>query len=66
MAQDDTILEAAQILKDEKDIIFLMAGDGADWERLKKSEDLQLQNLHLIGQLNEIKLKLFGWLRVFQ
>ena len=54
----DTILEAAQILKDEKDIIFLMAGDGADWERLKKkSEDLQLQNLHLIGQIERNKIE---------
>ena len=33
----DTILEAAQILKDEKDIIFLMAVSGTDWERLKKN-----------------------------
>ena len=48
----DTLLEAAQLLRDNKDIIFLLIGDGAERERLlQKKEAMGLTNLLMLPQL---------------
>ncbi len=48
----DTILNAAEILKDDSRIGFLLVGDGAERERLlKRAADLQLKNVQIVGQL---------------
>ncbi len=47
----DTVLDAAKRLKDEKDILFLLVGDGAERQRLvqeKKKRDLG--NILMVGQ----------------
>jgi len=42
----DVIIKAADILKDRKDILFLIVGDGVEKKRLiKKAEDLELNNV---------------------
>ena len=47
----DTILEAAQLLKDEPRFAFLMAGGGAEEARLReKRETLKLDNVVMLGQ----------------
>jgi len=47
----DTILEAAQLLRDEPEIVFLMVGDGAEKERLKRRrEALGLANVVMLDQ----------------
>ncbi len=48
----ETILQAAEILKDEKDIVFLMVGEGAERARLLKMKKAkQLDNVIMQGQL---------------
>ncbi|MBW7881858.1 MAG: glycosyltransferase family 4 protein [Caldilineaceae bacterium] len=48
----DVILEAADRLRDRHDIVFVMAGDGAERERLvQKKEHMGLENLLILGQL---------------
>jgi len=48
----DTIIEAAELLRDREDIVFLMAGDGAERERLQNEvENRQLTNVKMLGQL---------------
>lgn len=47
----DTILEAAELLKDETDIVFLMVGDGAERARLAEAvESRGLSNVKMMGQ----------------
>jgi glycosyltransferase involved in cell wall biosynthesis len=47
----DTVLRAAQRLKDEPGIAFLLAGDGAERERLQQRRDeLGLANVVMVGQ----------------
>jgi glycosyltransferase involved in cell wall biosynthesis len=46
------ILRAAELLRDRPDIVFLMAGDGAERERLvREREALGLANVLIAGQL---------------
>ena len=48
----ETVLDAAALLRDERDIAFLLVGDGADRERLiARSRALGLANVHFAGQL---------------
>lgn len=47
-----TLVEAAELLRDREDIIFLMAGDGAERRRLvAEVERRGLNNIILLGQL---------------
>jgi colanic acid biosynthesis glycosyl transferase WcaI len=47
----DTILEAAEILKDDERIAFLLVGDGSERARLLElAEKKGLANVHIIGQ----------------
>lgn len=48
----DTIIEAAELLRDRQDIVFLMAGDGAERQRLvEEVRQRRLPNVILLGQL---------------
>lgn len=48
----DTVLEAANLLRDDTRIGFLLVGDGAERERLvEKAAALKLDNLRIVGQL---------------
>ncbi len=48
----DTVLDAAEILRDDPRIGFLLVGDGAERIRLeKRKEQMGLDNLHIAGQL---------------
>lgn len=48
----ETILEAAEILKDRPDIVFIMVGDGAERGRLLSlKNDMNLNNVLMIGQM---------------
>lgn len=48
----DTILRAADTLRNSKDIVFLMVGDGAERAKLqKKAQDDGLDNVRILGQL---------------
>lgn len=48
----DALLDAAALLRDERDIAFLLVGDGADRERLvTRARALGLGNVHFAGQL---------------
>jgi len=47
----DTVLRAAEILKDQKEVLFLLVGDGAERDRiLKEKETLGLENVLMLGQ----------------
>jgi len=47
----DVILDAAEILRDDPRIAFLMVGDGAECARLRDSRDRRgLENVHILGQ----------------
>jgi len=47
----DTVLRAAQILKDQKDILFLLVGDGAQRDHLlAEKEALGLENILMLPQ----------------
>lgn len=55
----DTILRAADRLRDRKDIVFLMVGDGAERERLlREKERMQLDNVIMAGQLPKSRMPL--------
>lgn len=55
----ETILEAAQELKAQRDIVFLMVGDGADKARLAAMrEEMGLENVMMIGQQSKDKMPL--------
>lgn len=55
----ETVLEAAQILKAQRDIVFLMVGDGADKTRLAAMrETMGLENVLMIGQQPKDKMPL--------
>ncbi len=48
----DTMLDAAALLRDDKRIGFLLAGDGAERARLvARAEAMGLDNLRIVGQL---------------
>lgn len=48
----DTLLEAAELLRDRQDIAFIMAGDGAERQRLQSEVAARgLDNVKLLGQL---------------
>ena len=48
----DTILDAAEILRDDPRIGFLLVGDGAERARLEeRSEQMGLDNVYIAGQL---------------
>ncbi len=48
----DTILDAAQLLKDDPRIGLLLVGDGAERKRLQERvETLKLDNIRVVGQL---------------
>lgn len=54
----DTLLEAAKILKDETNIVFLIVGEGADRSRLEERVRIErISNVHMLGQLpkNEVR-----------
>ncbi len=47
----DTILDAAELLRDNDEIVFLMVGDGAERARLiEEKERRSLQNVQMLGQ----------------
>lgn len=47
----DTILDAAEILRDREDILFLTIGEGAEYARLKNEvEGRGLANVRMLGQ----------------
>lgn len=47
----DTVLRAAELVKDQKDILFLLVGDGAEREKLlKEKEERKLDNVLMLGQ----------------
>jgi glycosyltransferase involved in cell wall biosynthesis len=47
----DTVMRAAKILEDNKDILFLLVGDGAEKDRLLKAkETLGLENVLMLPQ----------------
>ncbi|HZV21150.1 MAG TPA: glycosyltransferase family 4 protein, partial [Hyphomicrobiales bacterium] len=47
----ETLLAAAERLRDDTEIAFLMVGDGAERERLLKlADERRLKNIHIIGQ----------------
>lgn len=55
----ETILEAAQLLKTQPNIVFLMVGDGADKARLASMrEEMALDNVMLLGQQPKDKMPL--------
>lgn len=55
----ETILEVAQELKAQRDIVFLMVGDGAEKTRLAAMrEEMGLENVMMIGQQSKDKMPL--------
>jgi glycosyltransferase involved in cell wall biosynthesis len=47
----DTVLAAAELLRGEQDIAFLLVGDGSERERLaREAEERRLTNVILVGQ----------------
>ncbi|MEE8057518.1 MAG: glycosyltransferase family 4 protein [Pseudomonadales bacterium] len=50
----DTIIEAAELLRERQDIVFLMAGDGSERSRLEgEIKSRQLSNVVMLGQLQK-------------
>ena len=48
----DLIIDAAERLRDHPEIVFVMAGDGAERKRLEQQvTDRQLENVKILGQL---------------
>ncbi|MFU8814855.1 MAG: glycosyltransferase family 4 protein [Pseudomonadales bacterium] len=48
----DTLLDAAELLRDRSDIVFVMAGDGAERQRLQAAIRARtLDNVKMLGQL---------------
>lgn len=53
----ETILEAAELLRDRDDIVFLMVGDGAERERiLKMRNERRLDNVIMLGQQSKKRM----------
>jgi len=53
----DTVLRAAKILEDRKDIVFMLVGDGAERENiLKKKTELGLDNIIMVPQQEKAKM----------
>ena len=53
----ETVLEAADILRGRKDIVFLLVGDGAEKSRLVKlKEERKLENVIMLDQLPKDKM----------
>jgi glycosyltransferase involved in cell wall biosynthesis len=47
----DTVLEAAELLRDSPDVVFLLVGDGAERDRLLRKRDMmRLDNVIMLGQ----------------
>src|SRR5690606_23780254 len=47
----DTVLEAAQIMQDDRDVVFLLVGDGAERQRLlAKRDEMRLSNVVMLDQ----------------
>jgi len=47
----DTVLEAAQLLREDSRIVFLLVGDGAERQRLdRRKQEMGLGNVILLGQ----------------
>jgi glycosyltransferase involved in cell wall biosynthesis len=56
----DTVLKAADCIRDEKNIVFLLVGDGAERERLMmQKEQMQLDNVLMLAQQPKEKMPLF-------
>lgn len=55
----ETVLEAAEILKDRTDILFLLVGDGAEKANLLKlKQERELDNVIMLGQQPKDKMPL--------
>ena len=55
----ETVLEAAAILRDRRDIVFLMVGDGAERQKLLALRDHRgLENVTMLGQQPKEKMPL--------
>lgn len=55
--QLETVLQAADELRDHKDIVFLLVGDGAERNRLLKMRDnMGLENVIMVGQQPKEKM----------
>ncbi len=55
----ETVLEAAEILKDRSDILFLLVGDGAEKAKLQKlKQERALDNVIMLGQQPKDKMPL--------
>ena len=53
----DKVLDAADLLAEEKDILFLLVGEGAEKDSLiKKAKKQKLQNVQFINQIDKKKL----------
>ena len=53
----DTILEAAQLLKDRTDIVFVFVGTGPEYERLTRLKDTRLlKNVNFLGYIQPDKM----------
>ncbi len=53
----DKVLDTASLLSSEKDILFLLVGEGAEKENLiKKARDLNLQNVQFLDQIEKKQL----------
>ncbi len=53
----ETVLEAAKRLEGQKDILFVMAGDGAERKKLlSQAERMALRNVTILGQVQKEKM----------
>jgi glycosyltransferase involved in cell wall biosynthesis len=53
----ETILEAAELLSDRDDIVFLLVGDGAERDRIQRIRDEKgLDNVIMLGQQSKEKM----------
>jgi glycosyltransferase involved in cell wall biosynthesis len=53
----DTIFETAERMKDSKDVVFMLVGDGAERERLmKRREEIGLNNIVMLPQQKKEKM----------
>ncbi|WP_456440002.1 glycosyltransferase family 4 protein [Caldithrix abyssi] len=53
----DRVLDTANLLKDERDILFLLVGEGAEKENLiKKARELNLHNVKFLDQIDKKQL----------
>ncbi len=53
----DKVLDTANLLKDQKDVLFLLVGEGAEKENLKqKARELRLNNVFFLDQIDKQQL----------